>query len=250
MQLNKQQKQAILQDGYVHLPAIIPPDRVHRAMRAINHSIGTGMPAKEMKKKAARSYCNELQTDPVILDLLHQTPAWSLVESAIGQGKVNKANSAQIALRFPSLEDEQRPPWPHLDGMHSPDNGVPKEVIRNFTALVGIALSDVPAPFSGNLSVWPGTHTSNETYFREHSPQSLLKGMPKVEMPEPRQLLAKAGDMFLVHYQVAHGAAINLSPHVRYAIYFRLKHVDHHKDPWGAMTDIWRDWEEVDRDSA
>ena len=67
--------------------------------------------------------------------------------------------------------------------------------------------------------------------------------MPEVTLPESQQLTVEKGDLLLVHYQVAHGAAVNLSPNVRYAVYFRLKHVDHDRDPWGAMTDIWRDWE-------
>ena len=38
----------------------------------------------------------------------------------------------------------------------------------------------------------------------------------------------------LVHYELAHSAAMNVSPHTRYAIFFRLTHVDH--DPV-AVTD-------------
>lgn len=244
MKLSNQQKADFVRDGYVHIPNVIPSELVNRAMHGINHSIGEGIHSEDVLSMRSTSYCRELQADPVVLDLLHQSPAWLLAESAIGESRIKNAVSGQIALRFPTHEENQTSlPWPHLDGMHTPDNGVPKGVIRNFTALVGIALSDVPAPFSGNLSLWPGSHKSYEEYFREHTPQSLLEGMPKVPLPEPKQLLAKAGDVMLVHYQVAHGAAINVSPHVRYAIYFRLKHVDHDKDPWGAMTNIWRDWE-------
>src|SRR5678815_1227883 len=80
------------------------------------------------------------------------------------------------------------------EGMDSPHNGVPFGEIRNFTMLVGVFLSDVTGPYSGNFTVWPGTHTIFEEYFREHGPMSLLDGMPKVEMPQPVQLNVKAGD--------------------------------------------------------
>ncbi|MEM7033317.1 MAG: phytanoyl-CoA dioxygenase family protein [Chloroflexota bacterium] len=126
--------------------------------------------------------------------------------------------------------------------MYSPHNGVPRGEIRNFTMLVGVALSNVTAPFAGNFTVWPGTHHLYEQYFRENGSESLLNGMPKVTIPEPQQLLVQAGDVVLVHYQVAHTAAMNVSPHPRYAIYFRLKHVDHDKHKWEAMTNIWLDW--------
>ena len=149
----------------------------------------------------------------------------------------------QIALRFPTRQDPPPQPGGHLDGMYSPHNGVPKGEIHNFTMLVGVVLSDVDAPFSGNFTVWPGTHHVYERYFAEQGPQSLLEGMPKVEVPQPVQTTARAGDVFLVHYQVAHGAAVNVSPHTRYAIYFRLTHVDHDTRKWETMTDIWLDWE-------
>jgi hypothetical protein len=67
--------------------------------------------------------------------------------------------------------------------------------------------------------------------------------MPKVAIPEPQQLTTQAGDVVLAHYQLAHGAAINVSPHVRYAIYFRLHHVDHEAHALDTMTDIWMEWD-------
>lgn len=243
MQLTYGQKQTIIDQGYVHIPGVIPQVMVDNALHAINHSIGEGMDKDDMVTMRSRSYCTELQRESVITDLLNKTPAWSLAESAIGEGKIQPASSGQIALRFPSLNDPPPEPRPHLDGMHSPHNGVPKGEIRNFTMLLGVALSDVPASYCGNFTVWPKTHTLFQNYFRENGPESLLEGMPKIDLPEPKQLLAKAGDIMLVHYEVAHSAAINVSPHTRYAIYFRLKHVAHDERKWETMTDIWLDWE-------
>lgn len=100
----------------------------------------------------------------------------------------------------------------------------------------------VSEPYSGNLAVWPGTHRIYERYFREHGPESLLDGMPPVELPQPTQLMGHAGDVVLCHYQLAHGVAQNVSPHVRYAIYFRLHHVNHDMQWKEAMTDIWVEW--------
>ncbi|HEX6970994.1 MAG TPA: phytanoyl-CoA dioxygenase family protein, partial [Limnochordia bacterium] len=96
-------------------------------------------------------------------------------------------------------------------------------------------------PFSGNLTVWPGTHRLYEAYFREHGPEALLNGMPPIELPEPVQLTGRAGDVVLCHYQLAHGVAMNVSPHVRYAVYFRLTYSE--RQDWRApMTDIWLEW--------
>ena len=117
--------------------------------------------------------------------------------------------------------------------------GVPKGEIRNFTMLVGIYLSDVPNPYAGNFTVWPATHRAFERYFREHGAEALLAGMPPIDLPRPRQITGAAGDIILAHYQIAHTAAPNVSPHTRYAVFFRLRHVDHPSFRPEAMTDIW-----------
>ena len=35
----------------------------------------------------------------------------------------------------------------------------------------------------------------------------------------------------------------NVSPHVRYAIIFRLTHVEHSERKWESMTNAWTQWE-------
>jgi Phytanoyl-CoA dioxygenase (PhyH) len=242
LQLTNTQKQALYTDGFVKLPAIVPTEAVHTALRTINASLGTlGIDPKQLDVFRTQSYCPELRDTAAITDLLYNSPLWNIAESAIGSGAIRAATHGQIALRFPSLQ-ELGPASPHLDGMHYANNGVPANTIWNFTALVGIFLSDIPREFMGNLSVWPGTHRLYEEYFREHGPQSLLQGMPPVTLPEPVQITAQAGDAVLCHYQLAHGITINVSPFTRYAIFFRLEHVEHEALRWECMTDIWREW--------
>ncbi|MEN9937221.1 MAG: hypothetical protein RLZZ387_3800 [Chloroflexota bacterium] len=245
VELTQEQKQHFIADGYVQVPGVVPAPLVNAALRAINHSLGEGMDPAEMTRFRAQSYCPELQRAPVITDLLNATPALALAESLIGPGKVAPVSGGQIALRFPTMHESPPAPHPHLDGMHTPTNGVPAGEIRSFTMLLGVMLSDVSGPFAGNLAVWPGTHRIYEAYFREHGPQALLEGMPRVAIPEPVQLTGRAGDVVLAHYELAHGVTANVSPHVRYAIYFRLHHVAHAGQKWDAMTDIWLEWDGV-----
>ena len=243
MTLSFAQKQEIIDSGYVKVPGVVPRAMLDAALRAINSSVGDGMNVDEMMTFRSRSYCPELQDAPVITDLLYRTPAWKLAESAIGTGRIDPPATAQIALRFPSLQDPPPEPDGHLDGVHSPHNGVPKGEIRNFTMLVGIYLSDVPNPYAGNFTVWPATHRAFERYFREHGAEALFAGMPPIDLPRPRQITGAAGDIILAHYQIAHTAAPNVSPHTRYAVFFRLRHVDHPNFRPEAMTDIWLEWE-------
>jgi hypothetical protein len=243
MELSYLQKQALFERGFVRIPGVVPRIRVEAALRAINHSVGQGMKPEEMTKMRAQSYCPELTQTSVITDLLNRTAAWDLAESAIGAGKIKSIKGGQIALRFPGMQDPPGRPNPHIDGMYSPTNGVPEGTIQNFTALLAVFLSDLPQPYAGNFTVWPGTHHLFQNYFRAHTPQSLLEGMPKVDLPEPEQVLVQAGDIALCHYALAHSVAPNVSPHVRYAIFFRLTHVDHDAQKWESMTDIWLEWE-------
>lgn len=242
MELTREQKQEFCDNGYIKLPGVVPMERVHQARRAINASLGqNGMDPAQLTRFRAQTYCPELTKEPVITDLYNATPIKELAESAVGAGQIRPVGSGQIALRFPSM-DPPREPGPHLDGMYTPTNGVKEGTIANFTALVGVFLSDLPEPYAGNFTVWPGTHTLFERYFRERGPQALLEGMPKVDLPQPEQFLGRAGDAALVHYQLAHGIAGNGSPNIRYAIFFRLSHVDHERYHWECMTDIWAEW--------
>ncbi len=241
MALTEAQKQDLYRDGFVVLPQAVSAGRVGAALRAINAALGErGMPPERLEEFRARSYCPELSGEPSIVDLLYDG-AWEAAQELIGPGAVRRVGRGQIALRFP-VSGEARRPAAHLDGMHSPQNGVEAGTIANFTALVGVFLSDLPGPQSGNFTVWPGTHRLFEGYFREHGAQSLLQGMPAVEMPQPRQLQVHAGDAVLCHYQLAHGVAGNAAPFIRYAVFFRLHHVDHDAVHWECMTDIWREW--------
>ena len=115
--------------------------------------------------------------------------------------------------------------------------------------LLGVALSEVNTEWAGNLALWPGTHVLYEQYFREHGFEILRRGgqdgMPPIEEPEAEQQMASPGDVFLVHYQVKHGSVTNVSPYPRFAIYFRLSHVDHELQRFEALQDVWLQWEGI-----
>lgn len=242
MELNGQQKQQFVDQGYVVVPGVVPPVMVDAAVRAVNHSLGEGMDPADVPVLRSRSYCPELQSEPVIRDLFRATPAQALAESLGGGAVYNPVGGGQIALRFPRLGDPPVPLSPHIDGMHSPLNGVPAGSISSFTMLASIALSPVRQPWAGNFTVWPGTHRLYQDYFREHGPEALLDGLPEIELPAPVMVQAEPGDLVLVHYLLAHTAAPNFAVHTRYAIFFRLKHTDHVGWRKETFTDIWLEY--------
>lgn len=243
MQLTDVQKMQLYENGYVQVSGVIPQVMVNEALRRINHSVGEGMPREDIAILRSQSYAPELQSSPAIVDLFHKTPVKSLLASVINLDEVRDVRSGQIALRFPAETREPRMPHPHIDGMYSPHNGVPEGTIQNFTALVGVFLSDLPHTNAGNFAVWPGTHLKYEKYFQQHGAEALLKGMPPIDMPEPVQVTGKPGDIVIAHYLLAHGITLNVSPHVRYAIFFRVRHNDINNDNWQpSMENAWMHW--------
>lgn len=239
--LTEAQRGALRRDGYLVLPEAVPRPLVDRALGAINQSLGRGLDPRRLDEYRARSFCPELQTEPVITDLALRSGVWAAAESLLGAGRVKRPRTGQVALSFPTAVQPARV-HPHLDGMYAPSNGVPRGEILSFTLLAGVMLSDVTAASSGNLVVWPGTHLVYQDYFRRRGPRSLLEGMPDVPLGDPVPVTGRAGDAVLCHYQLAHAAGPNTSPHVRYAAYFRLEHVDHARQRWECLTDVWREW--------
>ena len=247
MHLTYAQKMEFYNKGFVRVPGVVPGVMVDAAVKAINHSFGKGIDPAKMITFQSQSFCPELRQAPEITNLYNRTPAKALAESMIGVGKINPVQRGQIAVRFPLLDDPPPALRPHLDGRHSPHNGVPAGELRRFTMLVGIALNDVNTDHAGNLAVWPGTHHLYQQYFRKNGHDILMRGgaegMPPIHMPQPKMIAARAGDAILVHYQIAHCASPNVSPHPRYAIYFRLQHVNYLAQLYEALTDIWMEYD-------
>ncbi len=242
MQLNFRQKQQFFKNGFVHVEGVVPRVMVDAARRAINNSLGQGLHPDDVSRFSAQSFCPEVQGTPVISDLYNATPLRALAESAIAPDVVRDVGSGQIALRFPTMKDPPSSPHPHLDGVHTATNGVAKGTIASFTALVAVLLSDVEQDGAGNFTVWPGSHLLYRDYFQEHGHDILLGATPKVDLGPPQSILGKAGDVVLCHYQLGHGITPNVSPNVRYAVFFRLKHRDHDAQSIEVLTDIWRHW--------
>ncbi len=233
-----------MRDGYLHVEGVLPRPAIEAALRAVNAWIGGGMDPLEMETYASQSYCPELRSAPVFVDLLERTPALELVESVLGADSVVRGHRAQIALRFPlPAGSPRRPPEPHLDGVATSTNGVAAGRVHNFSALLALYLEDVTTEWAGNFTVWPGSHLAHARWFAAHGPSALLRGMPAIDPGPPRQLLARAGDVFLCHYLLGHAAAENHSPRVRYAVFFRLQHRDHATLGDTPMIDPWRGWD-------
>lgn len=157
--------------------------------------------------------------------------------------------------------------WPrfwHIDGFPDAIKQIQTGVVKNFTMLLGIYLSGTPEDYMGNFTVYPGSHHVLEKAFQEHggaipflNRENPFEGIIHVrqavegKLAPPVQLHIQPGDIVLAHYQTAHTIAPNISPHVRYALYFRLHHHSHQYDHGkpDCLTNIWVDFDGI-RDLA
>ncbi|QHT60833.1 phytanoyl-CoA dioxygenase family protein [Paenibacillus lycopersici] len=243
MELTYRQKRQLIEEGYVKIPGVVPGIMIREAMKAINHSIGKGVPDGHH----GANYCKELENKPCITDLFNRTPAKAIIDSLVGDDGYHPIGMGQIALRFPGYMDN--PPddfGAHLDGVLR----VKDSIAQNFTALVGVVLSDQSEPDHGNFTVYPGTHKAYEQYFREHGPEVLFREegfrtihrSANVPLPKPVQLTAEPGDLIITHYQLIHAGGVNQSDRIRYSIYYRVDHKDRRDDWQSPLVDMWRHW--------
>lgn len=95
--------------------------------------------------------------------------------------------------------------------------------------------------------VFPGSHKQLESKFREPCglDSLVLDGLPFIPLAEPVLFCTNPGDVILTHYQTAHHIAPNLSPDIRYAVYFRIYSNSREELTWKpeAMTNIFMEFE-------
>ena len=244
--LSQQQKREFVDQGFLKLPDLVPLAMCDRALKAINHSIGTvGKSGGDPEKFTVDQFCHELTDQLMMTDVFNNTGIKEAAEDLMGDGCMVPVTRVQIAPRFPLALGEDQPRLAgHLDGIGGGTNGTAKgSYIRTFSLFAIVYLTDVPKHGSGNFTVWPKSHREFETYFREVGHGVLGQGIPHIEHAEtPVMVTGKPGDVVLAHHLVQHEGGYNVSPNVRHALISRLKHRDWIAPGYDAYTNIWKEW--------
>ncbi|BCM88258.1 hypothetical protein IAD21_00085 [Abditibacteriota bacterium] len=242
--LDQTQKQELQRDGFVHLKGAVAPELVNHALQTLNARLGEGVPKDELATWNSQSFFPELGNAPVITDLYNASSVGETVASLLG-GHGRESGRGQLALRFPRpVGTQPRVPGPHIDGVHSPNNGVPKGTLGSFTALIGVFLTPVRQQFAGNFAVWPGSHLKMQDYFRKNGIDELLNEgrTPQLDYGEGLQLQVEPGDAVIAHYQLLHGVTMNIAPMPRFAVFFRVIHPHHKENRLECLTNLWLEW--------
>lgn len=248
MRLTANQRKSFVRDGYVIVPDVVSAHLRGPALRAINAALGTaGSERVANYVFSGHEHCDPLQHAAELLDLLTETPAFSLAEQLTEAGALLPVSCCQLATRFPDLGEPWSLPTPHLDGIPNRTNGLPAGELYPFSVLVGVFLSDVAERQSGNFVVFPSGHGVVQEYARDHrdgwfddegyGPPPM--GLPPLALEGPTEVIARAGDVVLTHYELPHSVAPNLSPNIRYAVYYRLSHRDVRHN-WSQLRELWR----------
>ena len=169
---------AMRRDGFAAFPGAISQDLVRAARKEINRELGASSGGADQFK--AKTFAHH----PAILDLVRRSSVSYILAELLGgtpEYYQSQITTGQLALRFPgdmcpgdtakcSQEhfENVAKGW-HIDGCASdyiPGITDHYGEIHNFSALVGCLLSNVEAPLSGELCVYPGSHEHLAKYLR------------------------------------------------------------------------------------
>ena len=131
--------------------------------------------------------------------------------------------------------------------------------VLNFSLLCGVFLHDIPQPWRGNFTVWPGAHHACMALIAERGLDSFIRERPSFAAlcamaearcaggvatphPAPVQLCVQQGDVVLAHPLLPHAAGWNFDAPGRFATYFRVRHAEHDVLREKVLDgDLWRE---------
>eukprot|EP00466_Bigelowiella_natans_P013342 jgi/Bigna1/75398/fgenesh1_pg.34_\ len=260
--LNADMVASMKRNGFHKFSGLVPKELVDNALKELNRRLGS------VKGGVDKFKAKSFPDHPAITDLFNKSDIPHVVQRLLGMPNMPYQGAGQIAMRFPGdacpggkvessqshLESTSKH-W-HIDGCPSMfAKGITDHwgEVHNFDALVGVLLSKVEAPQSGELCCFPGSHYELADYFKKkgfkevYSKGHLPKGAEsdKWIKGKPFHGIGVPGDVFIANYMTAHFIAPNASPNIRYAIYFRVKgpyfnkKKKHFPEP---MLQPWMNW--------
>ncbi|RLN69897.1 hypothetical protein BBP00_00000020 [Phytophthora kernoviae] len=245
--LSESQRQSFVRNGYLQIRGAVLLPLANAALRRINHDLGIPGRMIDGGVEGNVKLSGTTSNSDAVLDLYYLSDVCKYVEALVGADQVVPPQGAQVALRFPELGEPREPQgteW-HTDGMRQGRK-------HPFTLLAGIALSNVPEPLSGNLTVFPGSHVALHSrltadgklngYDDEcYKADSVWGDGTLPDLGVPVQLLASRGDLVLAHPNLAHRGGLNFSPDIRYQVYFRIKHKQLEELQGQCISNLWAD---------
>ena len=234
-------QQNFFEHGYYIIRNVVSQELVSRALTLANFWVGRGgAGTAPAGTSGAVQLMGEVQQDADMIALFSQSPLQDVVQTLLGLGDVLFPANATPVLSFPTLYDPSDSgllngtSWTiegfTASGDHSP-----------YTLLVGVALSDITEPYSGNFCVHAGTQLSLQAQVSEQiERKGVLFSSPvrgarnafgtfdeKPNLGPPTQLLLKKGDAFICSQKCATQRSPNCGDATSAIVYFKISHIDH-----------------------
>ncbi|WP_344670817.1 phytanoyl-CoA dioxygenase family protein [Catenulispora yoronensis] len=235
--------------GFLVVPDVVAPEVVERAHRRISEIVEADPPGEGVVGN--HFYFPKAADEPELIAPLtaggpmaggaEGPSGFAHAEALARPGLLDVPWQVQIALNIPPFP--HRPGRPHIDARNpEPD---PALVPNTFTLLAGVFVTDQTAEDSGNLWVWPGTHRAHAEYFRQRGVEAFC-AYPDIDLPEPEQVRARAGDLLLAHYLLGHNIGGNFaSQSVRRMLYYRVSARGHFDRPERILVEPWYQYDAV-----
>jgi hypothetical protein len=158
-------------------------------------------------------YQGSTSPEPVLDRLMEQPRLRQAIAELFGDaGPWNEERNYYLFLKpYHEESRQQLSPRGHIDFTIQPAPAL----YRGFTFQLSLIDTE---PFSGNLTVYPGTHKIVQKTLIEHPDAKFNSGMYDLPTPEPFEFVAEAGDVLFMHHLIFHSGnashADNRTPRV------------------------------------
>ena len=220
--LSYEQVYHFMEEGYLVVSGLIPPDVAARADDAAWRVIGID-PKDPATWKATKHAT--FSDDPALMALY--TPEFRTAVAQLASADPHMFSMSRVPQNafVIAIKPEPETPWkvngPHIDGAGNwdvPVNSFP----RPWTLFAMIYLHDVPR-HSGNTVVYPKSHRKYQALLRSEPERyrfmaQMADDARRVDVGEPVELLAKAGDVAFLDQMMMHAGTVNCGKRPRFAM--------------------------------
>lgn len=238
------------EEGYTVLNGVIPNEFVSTASKLVSYWASSSTRARIISHGPGAGsggrveLQGEISRDFQIMRIFSNTALFHVAQLLIGVDEVAPVTASSIHVYYPSLE----PPSSNIP-VRSPGC---EWVIEGFTThgghspytlLIGVPLTDMSDPFSGNLCLHSSSHIFLQDSFRAQvagSSDSFSQpgSSGKPELPECPPLLLNRGDAFMCTHKCAISYLSNCQEDCTKIAFFKLSHIDHE----GGMKEMALDF--------
>ncbi|MGC4950093.1 phytanoyl-CoA dioxygenase family protein [Streptomyces sp. DT224] len=238
--LTDDERRRFMTDGVLIWRGLVRGTVLDRARTLVNTWLSEAYDPARLTAYTERSFAPDLEENADVLALYHQSGLADLAGELLQPAVTAPVTRAQIQIRLPHGA-EQPVKRMHVDGVSCP-HLEPRD-LRTFTFIVGVVLDGSASADAGALHYVPGGHHRMADYFANDWVLGQAAQTPDdIDAQDGTALIAKPGDVVVMHHLVPHRVGINTSSTPRTMAYFRVSHAQHSDLALRALSDPWLEY--------